>query len=453
MHSVLVLGAGRSATALLQYLHKCHQQDGWHITVADASAALLHQKAALFPGLKISTLQLEDEAATASLIAQHQLVISLMPPSLHPVVGRHCLAAGKHLITASYLSPEMRALHTEAEAKGLTFLNECGLDPGIDHMSAMEVIDRLKAEGCQIHHFGSYCGGLIAPESDTNPWHYKITWNPMNVVLAGQGGVTKYRHQGQNKFVPYHRLFAEALPVEMRDLPVGTEVWSYPNRDSLPYRETYGLEAADTFIRGTLRLGGYCAGWLALIDLGYTENSYAYPYMAGMTMAQTTASFIPGARASHVKQHVQDFLKAGADDERLHLLEWLGLLSDAPWPGSESWTTTSPTPAQMLLALLAERWALASEDKDWVLMQHQFGYTDAAGKKHMLKSDLSMVGQDPLMTAMAMGVGYPLGIAARLILSGQVQQRGVCIPLSPQWYKPMLAELETLGVVFKHYHS
>lgn len=442
--SVLLLGAGRSATALIWYLNQQAITHQWRISVADASADLLAHKLAHYPSLAPQVINLDDEVATRAAVAAHDLVISLMPPALHVRVAHLCLAARKHLITASYLSPEMMALHEEAKNAGLVFLNECGLDPGIDHLSAMEEYHKLLAAGHQVTHFASYCGGLVAPESNDNPWGYKITWNPMNVVLAGQGGISRFLQNGSLRFVPYFRLFGEATTVEVQGLG---QFDAYPNRDSLPYRSIYQMESLETFVRGTLRNSGYCQAWQALVDLGLTDHSYDWPWKPGTTWAMVTSTMIPDATAASVHTMTAHWLRLALHSEVMQQLTWLGIFEDASVLPADHQGSTSP--ATMLLHLLLDKWKLQPHDKDMVVMKHQFGYRQAGTGTAMTRElDLVMIGQDQEMTAMAMGVGYPLGIAAKLILSGQVEERGVCMPVSKEWYGPMLAELEDLGIRF-----
>jgi saccharopine dehydrogenase-like NADP-dependent oxidoreductase len=337
----------------------------------------------------------------------------------------------------------MSAFDQAAKDAGVLFLNECGLDPGIDHLSAMKVIDELKAEGATITRFASYCGGLIAPESDNNPWNYKITWNPMNVVLAGQGGITKFLDQGQLKYMPYAQLFGQATAVSVKGLGLFD---AYPNRDSVGYVRTYGLEGIQTFIRGTLRRQGYCTAWQALVTLGYTDNTYTWPLTETTTWAEVTASFVPKAGlGTDLRQTTAQYLGLPADDIVLDKLAWLGLFEDTPV------RLLADTPAKLLLARIEAKWVLAPYDKDLVVMQHQFDYTKADGSRHTRHADLAFVGQTQEMTAMAMGVGYPIGIAAKLIGLGQLKQTGVQIPLSPDYYEPILAELMALGITFDEY--
>lgn len=447
---ILVLGAGRSATALIAYLGKLATDTQWSVTIADASAALLAQKCQQWPALKTLQLDLADSSAADRAISQARLVISLLPPPLHPEVAVRCLEHHAHLITASYVSPAMQAFDAQARERGLLFLNECGLDPGIDHLSAMQMIEAVKAEGHQIVGFKSYCGGLIAPESDNNPWGYKFTWNPMNVVLAGQGGISQYLQDGQVRYLPWHQLFGQTERISTQ---AHGDFDAYPNRDSLSYMPIYGLSDCPTFLRGTLRKQGYADAWLALVQLGYTDNTFKLQLPQAATWAWLTASFLPGTNAND---------KAGlinALADRLHIqvnspviarLDWLGLFDQTP---IDHTTSESASPAELLLHLLLNKWSLSPGDKDMVVMQHQLIYQKADGQTVTHVAELVTIGQDESMTAMAMGVGYPLGIAAKLILTGQINDTGVRIPLTKAYYEPMLTELAALGLGFVEYEN
>jgi saccharopine dehydrogenase-like NADP-dependent oxidoreductase len=470
----LVLGAGRSATALIAYLAGQLAALQATLTVADADLALAQAK---IEGLdatgavKAERFDINQAEASAALVSQADIVISLLPASLHPLVAGHCLALGKHLLTASYLSPEMEAMHAAAEAKGLLFLNECGLDPGLDHMSAMQVIDRLKAEGAAITSFRSYCGGLVAPEWDTNPWGYKFSWNPRNVIVAGQG-TTKYLEDGEYKYLPYHQLFARPHLVQVAF--AGT-FDSYPNRDSLAYRSRYGLEEINTLIRGTLRRPGYCSAWHLLVTLGLTDDSYVVENSEQLTYGQFVEGYLPpapeqgewnrGSSSDYDGQRLEQRLAAytytDLNGREMSKLRWLGLFSP------QVIGKAGLTPAQIVQQLAEQKWQLLPGDKDQVVMQHEFEYSlphegvaseeeslassarAAAARQRRLHSSLVVTGKDDVHTAMAQTVGLPLGIAAKLLAQGLIGQRGVAIPIAQEIYQPILAELATLGITFR----
>jgi saccharopine dehydrogenase (NADP+, L-glutamate forming) len=353
-------------------------------------------------------------------------------------VARACLASSKTLLTASYLSPEILALESELIKKDSGILMEMGLDPGIDHMSAMAEISEIQNKGGKITGFKSYTGGLVAPESDNNPWHYKVSWNPRNVVLAGQGTV-KYLENGKLKFIPYHRLFSRTEKIEVEGL--FGEFEGYPNRDSLKYIKAYGLENAETFVRGTLRKKGYSSAWNCLVQLGMTEDSYVIENAAEMSYKELTASFLDDSNINTVQRVLCKYLNISESSDEMIKLKWLGIFSSQK-------IGFNGTPAQIMEKLITEKWKLAPEDKDMIIMQHQFEY-ELNGKNAKIISSLVVKGEDEQMTAMAKTVGFPLAIAATLILEGKLKIKGVKIPTDPRIYQPVLEELKSLGIEFR----
>jgi len=438
MKKILLLGAGRSASTLIQYLAHKAAQYGWQLSVGDRLLSLAESKVANMPHSKALAFDIQAEAEAAAHIAAHDLVISLLPPALHIAVAKICLRACKHLLTASYVSSEMWQFDAEAQQKGLLFLNEMGLDPGLDHMSAMQVIHQIQAEGGYIRSFKSYTGGLIAPESDNNPWGYKFTWNPQNVVLAGQG-TARYLAEKQLKFIPYQQLFRRVEEVEV-------EGWgafeAYANRDSLPYRELYGLAQVHTLLRGTLRKKGYCAAWNVFVQLGMTENQLRLP-TAHLSARAFLNTFLPYHPSRSVEEKLCEALGLQPEDEVYQKIAWLGLFEEKPlnYPEAEA------TPAQLLQQLLESRWQLSDSDKDMIVMQHQIEY-EISERRYTHISDLVVLGENQIHTAMAKTVGLPLGIAAVLLLEGKLSARGVQLPLVPEIYKPVLEALAQEGIVF-----
>ena len=438
MKKILLLGAGRSASTLIQYLAHQAAYRHWQLSVGDKSLALAESKVAGMPHCQALAFDIQEEAAAAQ-IAAHDVVISLLPPALHVAVAKLCLAAQKHLLTASYVSPEMQALDTEAQRKGLLFLNEMGLDPGLDHMSAMKIIHQIQAEGGYIRSFKSYTGGLIAPESDNNPWGYKFTWNPQNVVLAGQAGA-RYLSEKQLKLIPYQRLFKRIEEVHIEDSGVFE---GYANRDSLPYRELYGLAQVRTLLRGTLRKKGYCAAWDVFVQLGLTDNQSLLP-TARLSSRALLNIFLPPHASQSVEEKLCDYLGLPHQGEVYQKIAWLGLFEEKPldYPEAEA------TPAQLLLHLLEPCWQLDDSDKDMIVMQHQIEY-EILEQRYTHISDLVVLGENQIHTAMAKTVGLPLGIAAVLLLEGKLSARGVQLPLLPEIYTPVLEALQKEGIVFR----
>lgn len=435
MRSILVLGAGRSSSALIDYLLLLASDRNWTVTVGDVSEAAARERVGKSPHGKAILFDIQQEASTA-VIAQHDLVVSVLPATLHPVVAKHCLAHGKHLLTASYVSPEMKAFDADARAKGLLFLNECGLDPGIDHMSAMQVIDRIRAEGGSLYSFESFTGGLIAPETDPdNPWRYKFTWNPRNVVMAGQG-TAKFLQEGQYKYIPYQQLFKRTTPVEV---PGYGRYDGYANRDSLGYRALYGLENISTMLRGTLRNEGFCSAWDVLVQLGCTDDSYMMEGVDSMTHRSFLNSFLGYHAEQMLEEKIAHQFTIAVDGGEMQRLIWSGLFSEVPVGLKQG------TPAQILEHILNKKWKLQPKDKDLIVMWHRFRFKKA-NTNHEIQATLVAKGDDAIHTAMAKTVGLPLGIAAKLVLDGKIKASGVVVPVTSEFYSPILSELKGLGV-------
>ncbi|MES2386915.1 MAG: saccharopine dehydrogenase C-terminal domain-containing protein [Bacteroidota bacterium] len=440
MKRILVLGAGRSSSVLIETLHRICESHGWALRVADANHTQLAERLAHLPLAEAIGLNIADEAITFEHVAWADIVISLLPAALHAAIAKHCLAGLSHLITASYVSPAMAALDADAKAAGLTFLNECGLDPGIDHMSAMQIIDRLHAEGATITGFKSLCGGLVAPACDNNPWGYKISWNPRNVVLAGQATAT-WLQNGRPKFRPYVQLFANPETIE---IPGYGKFEGYPNRDSLAYREVYGLHNIKTLLRGTLRKPGYSKAWNLIARLGLTDDTHTITNLGNETWGSFTSMFLPIDTGLPLRENTAAYLGVSPESPEMDLLEWLGLFSDEPL-GIEA--KAHVTPAQVLQNLIERKWKMQDDDRDMIVMLHEFEYV-LAGKNHKLSSWLVAEGADNVRTAMAKTVGLPPALATELILLGQITQRGVLLPISADIYRPLLAGLEAEGLCF-----
>ncbi|SFE71526.1 saccharopine dehydrogenase C-terminal domain-containing protein [Thermoflexibacter ruber] len=438
MKKILLIGAGRSSYSLIQYLLNCAMREDWELIVGDMNLVLAQEKVKNHPKGKAIQFDINQAEIADKEIAEAEVVISLLPPFLHSKVAQACLKFHKHLITASYVSPEIKAMNSEAKSKGLLFLNEIGLDPGIDHLSAMQIIDRLKAEEAKISAFRSYTGGLVAPEYDNNPWHYKFTWNPRNVVLAGQG-TAKYIINGQYKYVPYHRLFSH---LEQVSITGHGEFEGYPNRDSLTYREVYGIAHIPTLLRGTLRSKGFCQSWNVFVQLGMTDDSYVIENSENMTYREFTNSFLQYSKTYLVEEKLAMLLGVTPNHELIKKIEWLGLL------GHERIGLPQATPAQILQHLLEKKWKLEADDKDMIVMQHIFEYETLQGEKKKLFSSLVVKGENKQETAMAKTVGLPLGIATKLLLHGKISLRGVLIPVQAEIYVPVLEELAQLGIQF-----
>lgn len=436
MKTILIIGAGRSSSSLIQYLLEHAATGNWQVRVADTSLAAATQKVNGHPQGEALALDITDDTRRSQAIASANVVVSMLPAFMHGAVARDCVRLGKHLVTASYVSDEMRALDAEARAKGIILLNEIGLDPGIDHMSAMQVIERVKAQGGQLTAFYSYCGGIVAPESNDNPWGYKFSWNPRNVILAGQG-TAQYIENGQYKYLPYNRLFSNASSIHV-------EGWgdfdAYANRDSLSYRSIYGIDDIPTMLRGTLRMPGFCKAWNAFVQLGLTDDTWKIHNANTLTYAQLVEAFLPAGTGT-LRDRLATFLNEPADGEVLRLVEWTGILGNTPIAQTEA------TPAQLLQHLLEQKWVLRPGDKDMIVMQHQFEYL-LNGTAHRITASLVVKGDDELHTAMAKTVGLPAAMAVRRLLNGELTRTGVCVPVTADVYEPLLAELATQGICF-----
>ncbi len=442
MTNILIFGAGRSATALIKYVLREAERHDWRVVVADFDLELARRKVNGHSHAKAVRLDVTKAKERRRLIEQADLVVSLLPAHLHILVAYDCLEFKKHLITASYVSNEMYRLSAEAVNKELIFLGEMGLDPGIDHMSARKTIASIQARGGKITAFRSSTGGLIAPESDDNPWHYKFTWNPRNVVLAGKG-TAQYLYEGSLRYIPYYRLFKEHRSVSIPGLGVLEE---YPNRDSLLYREAYGLEGIPTLIRGTLRYPGFCDAWHALVTIGLTDASFPIVDSDKLTYRQWLQAYVGRHSSGTLEERMAALVGWPLDSEVMDRLRWLGLFSD------ERIRLAHGTPADLLEDLLLSKWCLKPEDKDLVVMHHEFEY-ELDGKKHRLTSTLKMKGENAHDTAMSRLVGLPLGIFAKLVMQGKIHAAGVNIPVIPEIYNPLLEELKEYGVHFEEYDS
>ncbi|MEM9824183.1 MAG: saccharopine dehydrogenase C-terminal domain-containing protein [Bacteroidota bacterium] len=439
LNNILIIGAGRSSTALIKYVLNQAQQHGWSVTVADADPYLAAKKIGGHPNGRSAWLDVLKVNDRRDLIERTDLVVSLLPAHLHLEVAHDCIRLRKHLITASYVSKEMYRLGDDARDRELIFMGEMGLDPGIDHMSAMKKLDEIRNKGGKMLAFRSYTGGLIASESDDNPWHYKFTWNPRNVVLAGQG-TAQYLENGKYKYIPYNRLFQQYQDVHIEGMG---PYEMYANRDSLLYREVYGLKDIPTLIRGTLRHRGFCKAWDALIRIGLTDGSFPILESNKLSYLGLMEAYLGKYEGTgSVKEKVAEFLGEEMDSEVMKKLQWLGLFR------KKRIKLEQATPALILEKLLLKKWALKSEDKDMIIMQHEFEY-ELGSKKHLATSTLVMKGENSTDTAMAKLVGIPMGIFVKLVMLGQITATGVNIPVMQQVYEPVLKELEDYDVVFR----
>jgi saccharopine dehydrogenase-like NADP-dependent oxidoreductase len=422
MKQIVLFGAGKSATCLIDYLINEITENNWQLTVADGNLETAKSKIGDAMHANAISINVEEESERQSLIRRADIVISLLPPSLHFLVAQDCAGMNKNLLTASYVDDKIKSLENIISKKGLLFLCEMGLDPGIDHMSSMELINRIKKKGGRITSFKSHTGGLVAPESDNNPWHYKISWNPRNVVRAGAAGAI-YKETDFIKTIKYENLFDNCADINVDG--IGNLAY-YPNRDSLSYVTLYHLESAKTFIRSTLRYPSFCKGWKAVVAAGLTNDKD--------TVDAKDLSFKKWSLA------IAPFINKSNEQ----LLRFLGLFDDSPVP------SLAKTSADILQYLLETKLAMQPHDRDMIVMVHELEY-EIDGKEYATRSSLIVKGEDSSRTAMAKTVGLPLGIAAKLILQEKIKLTGLHIPILPGIYEPVLAELKKHHIWFEEH--
>lgn len=432
MKSLLLFGAGKSATVLIKYLLQQADLYDWQVTVVDANIELVRSKLGDSSRGKALSFDVMDPEARALVISKSDLVISLLPPHLHIEVARDCVNLKKHLLTASYLTGEIKQYAEQINAKGILFLYEMGLDPGIDHMSAMSIIDSIREKGGEITSFISHCGGLVAPESDNNPWHYKISWNPRNVVTAGKDGA-KFKQEGLILELDQHEIFSSVRMVNINEM--GEFAW-YPNRDSLSYITLYGLGNTSNFIRTTLRHPAYLSGWKNILELGLTNDEPLYN-LSHPTLTEAYQYHFERSESSSLLQQL-----LGENEDFVRQLNYIGYQDD-----QTVLPFTSFTPSQLLQFSLEKKLALLPEDKDMIVMLHEITYL-LQGRSYEIKSSLVVKGTNALYTAMAKTVGLPLGIMASLLLREKIKLTGLKVPIEKEIYQPVLAELEKEGIQF-----
>ena len=439
MKNILIIGAGKSSSYLIKYLLEKSDKENLHLHIGDICTKNIklivgdHQNATSF------LFDVFDSKKRQEYIKKSDIVISMLPARFHIEVAKDCLTYNKHMVTASYISKEMRALDNAAKTKGLVFMNEIGVDPGIDHMSAMQLIDKIKESGGKMLLFESFTGGLVAPENDNNLWNYKFTWNPRNVVLAGQGGAAMFIQEGTYKYIPYHKLFRRT---EFLNIDGSGNFEAYANRDSLKYRSIYGLEDIPTMYRGTIRKVGFSRAWDIFVQLGMTDDSYRIQNSEGMSYRDFVNLFLAYSPSDSVELKLRSYLKIDQDD-----VVWAKLIELDLFNPTKKITLKNATPAQILQKILESSWTLEEEDKDMIVMQHLLGY-EMKGEKKQIESSLIVKGENQNYTAMAKTVGLPVAIAALKILQGEIKTPGVQLPISKEIYEPILKELKEYGVQF-----
>ncbi len=439
MRNILIIGAGRSASSLIKYLLEKSDAENLHLTIGDLSLELAQRKTGNHHNATAIAFDIFNETQRHIEIERADIVISMLPAHMHIEVAKDCITYKKHMVTASYISDAMQELDAAAKANNLVFMNEIGLDPGIDHMSAMKVIDEIREKGGKMILFESFCGGLVAPESDNNLWNYKFTWAPRNVVLAGQGGAAKFIQEGTYKYIPYHKLFrrTEFLEVEGYGRFEG-----YANRDSLKYRSVYGLDDILTLYRGTIRRVGYSRAWNTFVQLGMTDDTYIIDDSENISYREFTNLFLPYHPSDSVEIKLRLQLGIEQDD-----VIWDKLLELDLFNPNKKVGLKNATPAQILEKILSDKWTLAPNDKDMIVMYHKFGY-EMNGVQKQIDSKMVCIGDDQTYTAMAKTVGLPVAMATLQILNGNIKTPGVQLPIRKEVYLPILEELESFGVIF-----
>ncbi|GEM56901.1 saccharopine dehydrogenase [Flavobacterium columnare] len=439
MRNVLIIGAGRSASSLIKYLLEKSESENLHLTIGDLSLELAQRKTLGHKNATPIALDIHDANQRQVEIQKADIVISMLPAHMHIEVAKDCIVYKKHMVTASYISDAMQALDEQAKKNGLVFMNEVGLDPGIDHMSAMKVLDEIREQGGKTILFESFCGGLVAPENDSNLWNYKFTWAPRNVVLAGQGGAAKFIQEGTYKYIPYNKLFRRT---EFLEIDGFGRFEGYANRDSLKYKSIYNLDDALTLYRGTIRRVGYSKAWDMFVQLGMTDDSYVIDDSEKMSYRDFVNLFLPYHASDSVEIKLRHQLKIDQDDVMWDKLVELDLFNSQKTLGIKN-----ATPAQALEKILTDSWTLQSNDKDMIVMYHKFGY-ELNGQLKQIDATMVCIGDDQTYTAMAKTVGLPVAMATLQILNGNITTPGVQLPIKKEVYIPILKELEEYGVIF-----
>lgn len=438
MQKILVIGAGRSSTSLINYLIDHSEKEGWSLTIAEKDISLAEEKISGHANASAISFDVSDSEELTRVVRENDLIISMLPAFLHLEVAKKCAELGRHLLTASYVNKEIKALSKQFEKNNKLLVMEMGLDPGIDHMSAMKVLDRIKDDGHELTAFETFTGGLLDKDDEkNNPWQYKFTWNPRNVVIAGQGFV-KFIQESRFKYIPYNKLFRRT---EIIHIPGYGYFEGYANRDSLKYLDVYGLQGIKTLFRGTLRRPGFCKAWDVFVQIGATDDSFQMENVETMTHRQFINSFLSYNPNDSIELKLAHYMNLDMESEIMYKMKWLDIFSD------ELVGLKEGTPAQVLEHILKKKWTLDETDRDMIVMWHKFNYIDN-GQPKQIESHMVAIGDDDVNTAMSKTVGLPLAITAKLILQGKINLSGVHVPTKKELYEPVLQELENMGFEF-----
>lgn len=435
MKNILVLGAGMSSAGLIKYFLDHSDEKQWKVRVGDLDVEKARAKVGNHKNAIAFEFNVFNDAEKKKAIARADVVIYMLPSEYLYLVADECVEQQKHMVSSTYVSKEEQLLDDKAKVNGVALINEMGLDPGIDHMMAMHIIDEIHAQGGEIKGFRFSTGGLIAPDSDDNPWNYKFTWNPRNVIAAGKG-VSTYLEKDHIKYVPYQQLFRRPRKVSIEN--VG-DFEVYANRDSLKYKDLYGLKDVSTIFRGTLRRPGYCEAWDILVQLGLTNETFEIKNSARMTYRQLVESFLPYEENKTIEEKISRLTGVAVDSEAMRKIQWTGLLEEEPIE------LENATPEQILQKRLEEKWVFGNRDRDMVAMQHVADYV-LNGKQKRLTSSMVVYGDAIPHTAMSKTVGLPIAIAAELLLQGKIEVSGINIPTSREIYQPILKKLSQEGI-------
>ena len=439
--NILILGAGRSSGSLISYLHTWCNNSAYSLVLADLDSNALDRYQKSYPHITTRTLDAQNPLDIEKSISNAAMVISLLPASMHPKIAKLCIKHFKNLATASYATEELKALAKKAEVLGLTFLFEMGVDPGIDHMSSVQMIEKVKALGGHILGFKSFSGALLSPQTETgNPWKYKFTWNPRNVVLVGQNALAQYRLNANDYYVPYMRLFKELWHVEFDKL--GTYE-AYANRNSLQYNHHYGLHNLDFLVRGTLRRPGFCEAWNALVHLGATHNTTTITLEQDSTIGAYFSKLLKSQTDLDSKEAFEKLLGFTISVSAWERIVYLDLLGATPLKKGDY------TPAQVLEQVLLNKWKLEERDRDMVVMYHEITY-QLRGQTHRMVSRMHILGENAHKTAISSTVGLPLAMGVKLILENKITEKGLVLPVLPHIYEPILKELAEYQIHFSY---
>jgi saccharopine dehydrogenase (NADP+, L-glutamate forming) len=434
MKKVLILGAGLVAKPLVRYLL---DQPDFVVEVASRTVSKAIKLIDNHPQGKAQELNLKNEEGLKDEISKADIVISMVPYSFHPKVAEYCIRFNKHMVTTSYVSEAMKNLDEEAKRAEIIILNEIGLDPGIDHMEAMRIIHEVEEKGGEIESFTSFCGGLPAPEANTNPFGYKFSWSPIGVLLAGKNSAA-YLKDNKEVFIPSEDLFNSYSPIIIEGLG---EFEAYPNRDSTPYVDLYGIQSTKTMLRGTIRNIGWCKTMKKMIDLGLLDEKEED--WSGFTYKDFLRKLMENPPEEDIKKALSNYLGIEESSDTIQRLEWLSLISDEPLPLEKG------SAMDILGAKMLEKLQYEEGERDMIILQHEFVASYPGDKKEKIISTLIDFGIPHGDTSMARTVGLPAAIGTRLILEGKISEKGVHIPVLPEIYEPILAELKELEIAFE----